>query len=95
MGRPDGDIGRPNGDRAKSLSPFFSGGAFERDFRRGSRVSWRPDGLRTVSERCYRVLVLEFLTASRPDNYESRPDACTSLALFFPFWSRTLVNTSN
>jgi hypothetical protein len=99
MGRSDGYIGRPNGDRAKSLCPFFSRGAFRRacrrDFRWGSRVSWRLDGLRTVSERCSQVLVLEFLTASRPDGYESRPDACTSLALFFPFCSRTLANTSN
>jgi hypothetical protein len=53
------------------------------------------NGLRMISERCSRVLVLEFLTASRPDDYESSPDACTGLALFFPFCSRTLANTSN
>jgi hypothetical protein len=28
MGRPDGNIGRPDGARANALSPFFSRGAF-------------------------------------------------------------------
>jgi hypothetical protein len=28
MGRPDGNIGRPDGARTNALSPFFSRGAF-------------------------------------------------------------------
>jgi hypothetical protein len=48
LGYPDESSGRSDGTRAKPLSPFFWRGAFgracRRDFRRGSRVSWRPDG---------------------------------------------------
>jgi hypothetical protein len=73
MGRPDGNIGRLDGARANALSPFFSHGTF--------------GGVRMGCERSFRVLVLESLTASCLDGYESRPNACTSLALFFPFCS--------
>jgi hypothetical protein len=43
MGRPDGNIGRPDDARAKALSLFFSRGAFGRACRRGSRDFWCPD----------------------------------------------------
>jgi hypothetical protein len=103
MGHPDGNIGRLDGARANALSPFFSARRVRTGLQTGlqTRLSefiaseGTVNGLRTVSERCSRVLVLEFLTASRPDGYESYPDACTSLALFFPFCSQTLANTSN
>jgi hypothetical protein len=48
--------------------------------------------LRMVSERSSRVLVLEFLTASHSDGPCVRPDARSSLALFFIFCSRILAN---
>jgi hypothetical protein len=44
VGCPDGNNGRPDGARAKPLSPFFLRGAFGRTCRRGSRAFWRPDG---------------------------------------------------
>jgi hypothetical protein len=78
MGRPDGNIGRPDGARAIALSPFFSRGAF--------------GGVRTGCERTSNgqrtelsVLVLEFLTASRPDGYESRPTLVLAWLFSFHF----------
>jgi hypothetical protein len=44
MGRPEGNIGRPDGARANALSPFFSRGAF-RGVRTGCERT--SNGLRT------------------------------------------------
>jgi hypothetical protein len=104
MGCLDGSIGRPDGSRATSLSPVFwhstFGQACRQDFRRSSRVSWRPDRLRTVSERCSWVLVLEFLTASCLDGPCVHPDGpCSHVTYDFmkllhhsPRDARTLIN---
>jgi hypothetical protein len=44
VGRSDGNNGRPDDARAKSLSPFFLRGAFRRTCRQGSWDFWRPNG---------------------------------------------------
>jgi hypothetical protein len=68
-GLPDGDKGRPDGlgfhRILPSQSPILA-----------RRVRRRPDGLRTGCdcERSSRDLVLESLIASRPSDYESRPN---------------------
>jgi hypothetical protein len=98
VGRPDGNNGCSDGARAKPLSPFFSRGTFGRTCRRGFRRGSRAFSGRNCERACIRASqeIINFATfISRPDGYESRSDACTSLALFFPFCSRTLANTSN
>jgi hypothetical protein len=61
MGRPDGNIGCPDGARANALSPFFSRGAFG-----GVRTDceWNANGLRTKLSG-FNTGVLNCITSGR------------------------------